>query len=1098
MNIRCPSCGFENAPGIKFCGECGSRLAAAPAAPVEPRTYTPRHLAEKILTSRAALVGERKQVTVLFADVKGSMELAEQVDAEGWHKIMNRFFTILAEGVHRFEGTVNQYTGDGIMALFGAPIAHEDHAQRACFAALHLQDALRRYADELRLGRGLNFSVRMGLNSGEVVVGRIGDDLRMDYTAQGHTVGLAQRMEQIAEPGRAYVTAHTAALVEGYFRLRDLGPMSVKGASTPLRVYELTEAGTLQTRFEASRARGFSRFVGRTAEMAALEAALARALAGDGQVVGVVGEAGVGKSRLCHEFLERCRARGITSYGAHGMPHGKAIPLLPILQLMRTFFGITEMDEAAAAREKIAGKLLLLDRTFDDSLPLLFDFLGVADPERPAPPVDASARQQQISEMFQRVVHVRGRREPAVAFFEDLHWFDAASEAFLGPIVEARAGARSLLLLNFRPEYHAAWMHCAHYRQIALRPLGPEETTELVRSLLGTDPSLTELATAVGERTGGNPFFIEELVRSLEETGAFIGTRGAYRLARPLATLAVPATVQAVLGARIDRLGEREKETLQTAAVIGRDFREGLLAQVLGRAQADLAGTLGALVAAEFLYESALYPERKYTFAHALTQEVAYGTQLGDRRAHVHAAVANALEGGEPEKLDERAAILAHHWQAANEPLFAARWHRRAADWALRTNIVEARRHWGEVRALLGRLPASAEQAELGAAACAQLLSLAMRLGMSETEAASTFAEGKTWAAATNDPRQRIAVLFGYNRFRVNCLGDIHGYLEGAEEILRLAAASGDRDAEIGTRMLVCFAYAVLGRSRDMVAESERLFHLAAGETRTGAALLGYSPIAFAQGLRGYQRGQLGDMDGGEQDLEQGLAIAARDPSPEVLGFCHWFAAMASWARGDAAGCMRHALDTMEIARKLGHALLELIGHTALGEAHLLGEAWGDAIAVLEQSVAIMRNRHAALLWEGILLDRLAQAHLGAGNFARARALVDDAIAFVDRRSTVGLGYHGHLTLARVVLATAGTGEGAAIEAALAAAQRLVERTGSRAEQPHIHLARAELAGALGDAETRRRELREAQRLFAEIGATGWAARVAKGLVASS
>ena len=339
----CARCGKANTPEMRFCLGCGNPLS--PTAPEHaPRTYTPQHLAEKILASKSALEGERKQVTVLFADVKGSMELAERLDPEEWHGIMDRFFQLLTDGVHRFEGTVNQYTGDGVMALFGAPIAHEDHAQRACWAALHLRDALRAYADELRLSRGLNFSVRTGLNSGEVVVGRIGDDLRMDYTAQGHTVGLAQRMEQIAEPGCVYLTGHTAALVHGFFRLRDLGPLTVKGVRDPLRVYELEGVGSLRTKLDVSRARGFSRFVGREGETAALEAALARATQGDSQVVGVVADAGVGKSRLCFEFSQRCRARGLAVHEAHAVAHGKAIPFFTLLEYLRGYFGISERD----------------------------------------------------------------------------------------------------------------------------------------------------------------------------------------------------------------------------------------------------------------------------------------------------------------------------------------------------------------------------------------------------------------------------------------------------------------------------------------------------------------------------------------------------------------------------------------------------------------------------------------------------------------------------------------------------------------------------------------------------------------------------------
>src|SRR5438067_8584630 len=340
-DVTCSSCGHANPAGQTFCNGCGHRLdESARSAARDRRAYTPKHLVEKILASRTALEGERKQVTVLFADMKGSMGLAEQLDPEDWHKIMDRFFQLLADGVHRFEGTVNQYTGDGVMALFGAPIAHEDHARRACYAALYLQDELGRHAEELKRTRGIGFAVRMGLNSGEVVVGTIGDDLHMEYTAQGHTVGLAARMEQLADPGTAYLTEHTAKLVADHFRLRDLGAFTVKGVREPLRVHALEGAGPLRTRLEVvAQARGLSRFVGREEEMARLAGALERAVAGEGQVVGLGGEPGVGKSRLSGEFTQRCAARGLTVYEGHGAAHGKLIPFLPILELFRHYYG---------------------------------------------------------------------------------------------------------------------------------------------------------------------------------------------------------------------------------------------------------------------------------------------------------------------------------------------------------------------------------------------------------------------------------------------------------------------------------------------------------------------------------------------------------------------------------------------------------------------------------------------------------------------------------------------------------------------------------------------------------------------------------------
>lgn len=477
---QCGNCSAELKPDAKFCTKCGTTTSSskndANAEQASTRAiadYTPKHLAEKILTSRSALEGERKQVTILFADVKGSMELAGQLDPEAWHHVLDGFFSILTGAVHRYEGTVNQYTGDGIMALFGAPIAHEDHAQRACYAALDARVKLTAYADKLRIEKGLNFGARFGLNSGDVVVGKIGDDLRMDYTAQGHSVGLAQRIEQLAATDRIYLSANTQRLVDGYFELRDLGTSNLKGTNEPIGVFELEDVGTARNRLDVSRSRGLTRFVGRTNEMNILQTALARAKNGHGQVVGVVGEPGLGKSRLCFEFVEQCRAEGMTIIEGHCPAHGKNIPYLPILELYRSYFGVTAQDSAVDARHKIAGALLLLDKSLVDSLPVLFEFMGVGDPDRPAPEQDADMRQRQLFELLHKAYRAQNEQGiSTVAFIDDLHWIDPGSDAFVTQFVEATSVSRNLLLVNFRPEYQADWTTKTNYQQLPLVPLG--------------------------------------------------------------------------------------------------------------------------------------------------------------------------------------------------------------------------------------------------------------------------------------------------------------------------------------------------------------------------------------------------------------------------------------------------------------------------------------------------------------------------------------------------------------------------------------------------------------------------------------------------
>jgi len=673
--VSCPRCATINPLGQKFCDACGESLSSAGGASErDARAYTPRYLVERILTTRSALEGERKQVSVLFADVVDSMRLAERLGAEEWHRVLDRVFEILSAGIHRFEGTINQFTGDGVMALFGAPVAHEDHARRACHAALSAMNELHAYAGALR-ARGLELSVRMGINSGEVVVGKIGDDLRMDYTAQGHCVGIAARMQQLAAPGTVLLTESTAQLVEGFFALADVGPRSMKGVSAEIRTFELRGVGPRRTRLDGSALRGLSRLIGRETELTWLDGILARSMESNGQIVGVIGEAGVGKSRLCLEFIQRCRARGIPVHEVHCPSHGATVPWLAIRELMRGYFGLAPDTAADSIRRTVEQQLLALDAGFASAVPLVLEILGIGDsgqqPERAT---------SQAATFVRRFFRLQSMRRPGVLFLDDAHWIDRASDELVQVIAASVRGTPTLLLANFRPEYKPAWIGGSHYHQLALSPLGEEASRELVRDLLGSDGSLDELSARIRERTGGSPFFTEEVVTALAASGSLLGERGAYRLATPIETLALPVTVQALLAARIDRLGERAKDLLQVAAVIGKQFDEPLLREVSGLGDGhDLDAVLGVLQDEEFFRLVTLSPKPEYAFKHPLVCEVAYLSQLGERRAQVHAAVATALEKLRSDRLGEYASLIAHHWEASGMRFEAARWKRRAA-----------------------------------------------------------------------------------------------------------------------------------------------------------------------------------------------------------------------------------------------------------------------------------------------------------------------------------------------------------------------------------------------------------------------------------
>jgi class 3 adenylate cyclase len=552
----CASCGASNSPGQKFCGECGAALSQGAVAGKfsSARTYTPKHLAEKILTSKSALEGERKQVTVLFADLKGSMELLADRDPEEARKILDPVLELMMEAVHRYEGTVNQVMGDGIMALFGAPVAHEDHAVRACYAALRMQESVRRYAEGIRRTEGIPIQIRVGLNSGEVVVRSIGSDLHMDYTAVGQTTHLAARMEQMAAPGSILVAQATLDMAEGYVVVKPLGSMPVKGLELPIEVHEVTAATAVRSRLHAAAGKGLTRFVGRESELEQLRQALEAARAGRGQVVAVVGEPGVGKSRLYWEFTHSHRIQGWLIVESGSVSYGKATAFLPILGLLRAYFQVEARDEARKIREKVTGKMLSLDRTLEPSLPALLWLLDVPVEDPQWQRLDPRQRRQQTLDGMKRLLLRESQVQPLLVLFEDLHWIDGETQALLDSLVESVPTARLLLLVNYRPEYQHTWGGKSYYHQLRIDPLSPESADELLEALLGLDAELAPLKRLLIKRTEGNPFFLEESVRTLVETKALVGERGAYHLATAAQPLQIPATAQAILAARIDRL----------------------------------------------------------------------------------------------------------------------------------------------------------------------------------------------------------------------------------------------------------------------------------------------------------------------------------------------------------------------------------------------------------------------------------------------------------------------------------------------------------------------------------------------------------------
>jgi class 3 adenylate cyclase/tetratricopeptide (TPR) repeat protein len=965
------------------------RSADTIAPPRSPDSYTPKHLAEKILTSKSALEGERKQVTVLFADLKGSMELLADRDPEDARKILDPVLERMMEAVHHYEGTVNQVMGDGIMALFGAPIAHEDHAVRACYAALRMQESVRRYAEDARRAHGVEVQIRVGLNSGDVVVRAIGSDLHMDYTAVGQTTHLAARMEQLAPPGTVRLTGETLRLVEGYVEVRSLGPIPVKGLQEPIEIFELTGTGQARTRLQAAALRGLTRFVGREAEVEHLRRVLGQAGASRGQVVAIVGEAGVGKSRLVYEFTHSHRVQDWLVLEASSVSYGKATSYLPAIDLLKGYFKIGDRDDHREMRDKVLGRVLGLDRALEPLLPPLLALLDVPVEDPAWQNLDPPQRRQRTLDAVKRLLLRESQVQPLLMVFEDLHWVDGETQALLDSLVESLAAARLLLLVNYRPEYEQRWGSKTAYSQLRLDSLPAESAQELLAALLGPDPGLAPLTRMLVKR--GNPFFLEETVRTLVETEALVGERGAYRLTRPVETLQVPSTVQTILAARIDRLPMEEKQLLQAASVIGKDVPYALLAAIAEQAEETLQRGLAHLQEAEFLYETQLFPDLEHTFKHALTHEVTYGSLLQERRRQLHAQIVAAIERLYADRLSEHVERLVHHALRGHLWDKAVRYGRQAGTRALdRSAAREALAAFEQARVALRELPESRERTEQRIDLCFEQRNALVLLG-EFARLGEVLNEARALAEGLGD-RRRSGWALGYLAYLQSLLGEHARAIEAGARACAIAEAVGD----LGQRVV---ANHVLGAALWYGGDARR----ATEPVRRTIALVMDAPLGERFGLTGMPAvlarhvlaevlADLGEFAEALAAGEEGLRIAqtAGQPYSEVwarrgLGYAHLrhgdFAAATQVLEPGLALCR-----TMEI-----HIVLPFVA-AFLGSAHLWSGRATDAVPLLEEAVEATRTMQIVGL-HSLFITFLTEAYLVLGRIAEARDQAEQALA---------------------------------------------------------------------------------------------------------
>ncbi len=886
----CGSCGTGLRENAKFCDECGAPTAVSG----DTTNY--------------------KQVTVLFADVVRSMDIAATVDMERLREIMTDLVERCAAVVQRYGGGTVEYTGDGVMALFGAPIALEDHAFRACLAALAIQQQANRLAAEVAPRDGVALRLRVGLNSGRVIAGEIGSGA-LGYAATGETVGFAQRMESVARPGGVMVSESTARLVEHTVVLSEPEWVRIKGADDPVRARRLLAISPRHAplgRVEAA-------LVGRRWEMAALEAIVERAIDGRGGVVNVVGPPGIGKSRIAGETAARAAGRGVEVFWTFCESHAREIPFQVVVRLLRTGSGVADL-EGAAARARLRQQIP--DANPQDVL-LLDDLLGIADPEVPLPQIDPDARRRRLTALINSVS--LARTEPALFIIEDAHWIDAVSESMLADFLTVIARTPSIVLITYRPEYEGALTRAHGVQTIALAPLGDSDIAALLGELLGSDPSITELAAIIAERAAGNPFFAEEMVRELVQRGALSGERGSYVCSADVAELSVPATVQAAIEARIDRLNAGAKRTLNAASVIGTRFGTELLAAL------GIDAVVEELLSAELIEQVRFTPTAEYALRHPLIRAVAYESQLKSDRTGLHRRVAAAIESGDAAATEQNAALIAEHLEAAGELHAAYGWHMRAATWATYRDIAAARQSWERARAIADAAPAEdPNRTAMRIAPRTMLCGIAWRTHMNV--AGDCFDELRELCTAAGDKASLAIAMAG--------LVIDHGFRGRIREASRLASEAwvliesiGDPTLTVGLSFPAIYAKAHSGEWDDVLRWSQRAIDLAGGDPSQGNLIFG-SPLALALTSRAMARYCLG-RPGWPDDLRHGVAMArSADPLSYVGVTAYvYFPGLPFGVLAAHDPAVREIEDALRIAERSGDDMALVVARAMLGFA---------------------------------------------------------------------------------------------------------------------------------------------------------------------
>jgi class 3 adenylate cyclase len=892
FELECPACNAIIPIGRKFCGDCGEKIAETSEILshdyTQPQSYTPKFLADKILRTRSSIEGERKLVTVLFADVANYTSMAEKLDPEDVHQIMDGCFQILMDEIHKYEGTINQFTGDGVMALFGAPLSHEDHAQRACYAALAILRGLDQYGEELKNELGINFKMRIGLNSGNVVVGSIGDNLRMDYTAVGDTTNLASRMQSNAKPGTAFISENTYKLARDFFKIEPLGKVEVKGKAELQEIYQLIRASDVETRLDAAVTKGLTKFVGRKNSMASLIEVFDKVKSGLSQVVGLVGEAGVGKSRLLLE-LRKLLPKGEYIYlEGRCIHYGSSMAYLPILDILRTYFEIKEEDRKIVIKNKIKNKILDIDEKLKGIIPPFEELFSLKVDDENFINLDSKGKRDKTFEAIRDLLIRLSQSKPLVLAIEDLHWIDKTSEELLDYLIGKLGGTSILLILLYRPEYEHQWGSKSYYTEVRVDQLSISSSTQMVQAILDEAAIILDLQNLIIKRAAGNPLFIEEFTHTLLENGSIERKNNEYVLSRKADDIQVPNTIQGIIAARMDRLESNLKQTMQIASVVGREFAFRILESITNLQEA-LKSHLLELQGLEFIYEKQLFPELEYIFKHALIQEVAYNSLLLKRRSEIHEKIGNAIESLYSEKLEEFYEILAYHYSMGEIPEKACQYLKLSGNKATKNHSVwEAFNFYKDAIDKLNQLPETQETKKERLEILYLIITPMYLLGFPENSL-EILKDGEMLSKELGD-NKRLAIFYSRMGSYYSYKGEPLIAMKYSEDAFAEARIQGNIELMAPLAFQLCTPYQGAGQFYkivDMVPDIIDLIEESQKESEFFA--LPWNPYSALCGYQGMSLGWLGSFENGEVFLEKGLRNAVQIDDIRTLGYAHFF-----------------------------------------------------------------------------------------------------------------------------------------------------------------------------------------------------------------